>query len=264
MELDFAHISIALLAGLVGGVVSEIGGAGTLFSLPMLIGLGLTPDTANGTNRIGVMFQYTSGYFRFLSRRSIPHLQAAVLSIPLILGAIAGAFFAVKIAGALFNWIFIAVMISSIVFNIFSKDFKDTPDSTDNPVKRSRLLDYLIFVAVGLYCGMIQAGMSYLIYYVLVRRLNTTTSTAEAIKNYMSMIVTPFALVVFIYYGSIDWHLAVSVAVGGGLGGWLGARIVEKRSHAIVKDMLTSALVISVIYMFIFVQLHFSQGVYYL
>lgn len=264
MELDLIQISVALFAGLIGGLVSEIGGAGTLFSLPMLVGLGLGPDMANGTNRIGVMFQYTSGYFRFLSHKSVPHREAALLSIPLVIGAVLGAYFAVTIAGEIFNWIFIGVMIVSIIFNIFSKDFNDTPDSTDKPLERSRIVDYLLFVIVGLYCGMIQAGMSYVIYYVLVRRLGTTVRTAEAIRNYMSMIVTPFALAIFIYFGSIDWNLAASLALGGGLGGWLGARMVERRSHHEIKEWLTTALIISVIYMVIFMLRHLSLGVHYL
>lgn len=264
MELDIYHIAVAILAGLIGGVVSEIGGAGSLISLPMLIGMGLSPSYANGTNRIGVMFQYTSGYVRYLTRRPVPHRQAIVLSIPLVIGTVAGAYFAVSIAGAIFNWIFICVMILTVLFTFFSQDFTDQPNSTDDPISRSKLLDYLIFVVVGLYCGMIQAGMSYLIYYVLVRRMQTTTRTAEAIKTYMSMIVTPFALGVFIWFGHIDWNVAAAIAVGGGLGGWLGSRIVERHSSHSVKDWFIAALIISIVYMLIFVQLHFDEGIYYL
>ncbi|WP_298062970.1 sulfite exporter TauE/SafE family protein [uncultured Rikenella sp.] len=264
MEPTPIHYAIALLAGLSSGIVSEIGGAGSLLSLPMLISLGLPPSVANGTNRIGVMTQYTMGYIRYLAHKPIPHKEAAILSLTLVLGTIAGACFAVRITGVLFNWIFIGVMIITILFTFFSKELTDRPDSTDDPVGHSRLVDYLVFLLLGLYCGMIQAGMAYLMYHVLVKRLHTTTQTAEAIKTYMSMIVTPFALFIFIWFGHIDWELGACVAVGGGLGGWIGEKFVERKDTRTVKRWFMVALVISVVYMLLFVQLHWHDGILYL
>lgn len=264
MELTLTHYAIAILAGLASGIVSEIGGAGSLISLPMLIGLGLPPTVANGTNRIGVMTQYTMGYLRYVSHKHIPHKQAAILSVTLVLGTIAGAWFAVSIADEIFNWIFIGVMVITILFTFFSKELFDGPDSTDDPVGHSKLANYFVFLLLGLYCGMIQAGMAYLMYYVLVKQLQTATQTAEAIKTYMSMIVTPFALLVFAWFGHINWELGACVAVGGGLGGWLGERFVEKRDTRTVKEWFMVALIVSVIYMFLFVQLHIHDGIFYL
>ena len=235
-----------------------------LISLPMLIGLGLPPSVANGTNRVGVMTQYTMGYIRYLTHRRIPHREAAILSVTLVLGAIAGAFFAVRIAGVIFNWIFIGVMILTILFTFFSPPPADRPDKTADPVGRSRLADYGIFLLLGLYCGMIQAGMAYLMYYVLVTRLHTETRTADAIKTYMSMIVTPFALAVFVWFGHIDWELGACVALGGGFGGWVGEKFVERKDTRTVKDCFMVALILSVIYMLLFVQLHFHDGIMYL
>lgn len=264
MELTIVHYATAILAGLASGIVSEIGGAGSLISLPMLIGLGLPPNVANGTNRIGVMTQYTMGYIRYRTHKPVPHKEAAILSITLVLGTIGGAYFAVRIADAIFNWIFIGVMVLTILFTFFSRELFDRPDSTDDPVGHSRVIDYLIFLILGLYCGMVQAGMSYLMYYILVTRLHTATKTAEAIKTYMSMIVTPFALFIFIWFGHINWELGACVAVGGGFGGWLGERFVERRDSRTVKDWFMVALVISVVYMLLFVQLHIHDGIFYL
>lgn len=264
MESNLLHYATAILAGLASGIVSEIGGAGSLISLPMLIGLGLPPNVANGTNRIGVMTQYTMGYIRYRTQKSVPHKEAAILSVTLVLGTIAGAYFAVRIANAIFNWIFIGVMILTVLFTFFSRELFDRPDSTSDPVGHSRIADYLIFLLLGLYCGMIQAGMAYLMYYILVTRLHTATQTAEAIKTYMSMIVTPFALFIFIWFGHIDWELGACVAVGGGFGGWLGERFVEHKDTRTVKDWFMVALVISVIYMLLFVQLHIHDGNFYL
>ena len=264
MEPTLIHYATAVLAGLASGIVSEIGGAGSLISLPMLIGLGLPPSVANGTNRIGVMTQYTMGYIRYLTRKPIPHKEAAILSVTLVLGTVAGAYFAVRIADAVFNWIFIGVMILTILFTFFSKELTDRPDSTDDPVSRSRAVDSLVFLGLGLYCGMIQAGMAYLMFYVLVKRMRTATKTAEAIKTYMSMIVTPFALFIFIWFGHIDWELGACVAVGGGFGGWLGEKFVERKDTHTVKDWFMVALIISVVYMLLFVQLHLHDGIFYL
>lgn len=48
MEPTLIHYATAVLAGLASGIVSEIGGAGSLISLPMLIGLGFRRASPTG------------------------------------------------------------------------------------------------------------------------------------------------------------------------------------------------------------------------
>lgn len=256
---------VALLAGLISGLLSEIGGAGSLISLPMLIGAGLPPIVANGTNRIGVMFQYTMGYVSFRAEKhTVPLREALILSIPLVAGTISGALFATSITEAFLNWTVIGFMILVITTTSIAPEIFSGDDSTFTPSKSAKVMDYLLLFGIGIYCGLVQSGMSYLMYYALVRRLNTNIVAANGMRTFMSMIVTPFALAIFIYNGHIDWIVGLFLAIGSGFGGWLGAIIIDKADAHTIKIILLVSLILSVIYMLIFIQLNFQHGIHYL
>ena len=50
-----------IVIGFLAGVVNTLAGGGSLFTLPVLIFLGLPPQVANGTNRIAIVVQSLSG-----------------------------------------------------------------------------------------------------------------------------------------------------------------------------------------------------------
>ena len=55
MPPDPVSAVILFFAGLAAGTINAIAGGGSLFTLPLLIFLGLPPTVANGTNRIAVL-----------------------------------------------------------------------------------------------------------------------------------------------------------------------------------------------------------------
>ena len=48
---------IILMAGIAAGFLNTVAGGGSLITLPILIFMGLPSATANGTNRIALIFQ---------------------------------------------------------------------------------------------------------------------------------------------------------------------------------------------------------------
>ena len=56
---------IAILGGLAAGFINTVAGNGSAITLPLLIWLGLPPSVANGTNRVGVLFQSAVGTTQF-------------------------------------------------------------------------------------------------------------------------------------------------------------------------------------------------------
>lgn len=264
MEVEFI---VALIAGILSGVVSEIGGAGSLISLPMLIGVGLPPIVANGTNRVGVLFQYTMGYIEFRNRKPRPRLdlrEAAIISIPVVVGTIVGALLAVSIKATVLNWMVVITMVITIISLSLGRSWDGSANTNLNPSKTAMPLDYLLLVGAGLYCGLIQSGMSSIMYLVLIKFLKVELKAAETLKFFMSMIVTPFALAIFIWNGHINWLVGLFLAIGSAIGGWIGAKMTESENSKRLKTIIMIAIVISVIYTVIFIQLHIQKGIYYI
>src|SRR5262245_10502431 len=53
--------TLAVLAGVLAGIINTLAGSGSLVTLPMLVWLGLDASQANATNRIGVLLQNAVG-----------------------------------------------------------------------------------------------------------------------------------------------------------------------------------------------------------
>jgi len=87
------------VGGFFAGLINVVAGNGSAITLPLLMWVGLDPNTANATNRVGAIFQTSSAI------SSLPKTQRAKYMIkesyfiapPIIIGAIIGANLAVDI-----------------------------------------------------------------------------------------------------------------------------------------------------------------------
>src|SRR4030095_7694255 len=91
---------LLLAAGMAAGFVNTLAGGGSHLTLPLLILLGLDPNTANGTNRIAVLTQNAGAMAAFSRHGWYPGRQLFQLLPVSILGAYLGARVAVDIPPA--------------------------------------------------------------------------------------------------------------------------------------------------------------------
>ena len=79
------------------GFINTLAGSGSLLTLPLLMFLGLPANVANGTNRIGILFQSIVASGSFKQKKVLDHKVGLWLGIPSVLGAIAGSIWAVNL-----------------------------------------------------------------------------------------------------------------------------------------------------------------------
>ena len=65
-----------VIIGFLAGIINTLAGGGSLLTLPFLIFLGLSPQLANGTNRIVIVVQSLSGTLGYRSKglHSFPYI----------------------------------------------------------------------------------------------------------------------------------------------------------------------------------------------
>ncbi|MXZ21639.1 MAG: hypothetical protein F4Y84_13735 [Caldilineaceae bacterium SB0665_bin_25] len=68
MDISPLQYLLAILAGIVAGVINTLAGSGSAVTLPMLVFLGLDAGAANATNRIGVIIHNVVGITTFARR----------------------------------------------------------------------------------------------------------------------------------------------------------------------------------------------------
>ena len=105
------EIIVLVVIGFITGAINTIAGGGSLLSLPILIFLGLPPNVANGTNRVGILFQSISTTAGFKSKGISEFPFSIYISVSAIIGSVIGAQIAVDIKGETFNKLLAIIMV---------------------------------------------------------------------------------------------------------------------------------------------------------
>lgn len=236
---DLTTWIILAAGGLFAGVLNTLAGGGSLLTVPLLVFLGLPATTANGTNRIGVLFQNVVSTARF-RREGLDGIRGAMpVLLPVILGALLGATVASRMSAEIFRQVFGVAMIGLLYPMLRTAR---PPSDSEAPEPRSRFWNTAIFFGIGVYGGAIQAGVGIFIIAALGRS-GMDLVRANAIKVVVIGVLTLAAVPVFIAHGQVDWPLASALVVGFGLGGEIGARAALKGGERLIKPVLAISVI---------------------
>lgn len=219
------------LASILVGFINTLAGSGSLIMLPIFMSMGLPADIANGTNRVGVLFQSIVGTRTFLKNSTINLSKAWWSIIPCICGALFGAWLAKQVSPE-FLKNFIGVLLIIMLFIILARPKKWLRQTTLVGNQDRKLLSILIMFVIGVYGGFIQAGVGIFLLAGLVLGLRYSLSYANAIKL---MIVALYALPVlgiFALHEQVNWFLGFFAAIGQSIGAYLGALFATRYKHA--------------------------------
>jgi uncharacterized membrane protein YfcA len=222
------------VGGLVAGVINTLAGGGSLLTVPLLVFMGLPATTANGTNRIGVLFQNLVSTMRFRKEGLDGIRGASPILLPVVAGSILGAIIASQMSAEIFRQVFGIAMIG-LLYPMLAP--KKTIDESEPIAARSRLWNAVLFFGIGLYGGAIQAGVGIFLIAALSRS-GLDLVRANSIKVVIIGMLTLAAVPVFVSQDQVDWPLASALVVGFGLGGELGARAAIKGGERLIKPVL--------------------------
>ncbi len=248
MDFPLYIYLLAMFGGTIAGFINTLAGSGSLITLPILIFLGLPANVANGTNRIGILFQSIVGIFKFQQSGKLPWGNGQFLIWPTTLGAIVGAFIAIDLNEQWMNYSIAAVMLCMLAVILFKPEkwLKEHTELADN---YRGIGNFALFFAIGFYGGFIQAGVGVFLLIAMVARCGFSMVNANAIKLVLVLIFTIPAAAIFIYYGQVDWTLGIIMALGQGLGAWLAATFAtgSKTAALWTRRLLIVVIILSVV-----------------
>ncbi|WP_243436200.1 sulfite exporter TauE/SafE family protein [Acanthopleuribacter pedis] len=241
-------VLLVVLAGLACGFINVLAGSGSLISLPILIFMGLDAKVANGTNRVAILCQNivgVGGYYRqgVLDTRHGPRLM-----VPAVVGALLGAKLAVELDENLMRLVISLVMF--LMLGVILVKPKRWLEGAVAPQREGfRLGEVLVFFAIGVYGGFIQAGVGVFLLAGLVLQSGYDLVKANAVKLLIVLGYTPFALAIFIWEGQVDWTYGLLLACGNMLGAWLGTKVAVSWGPAFVRWVLIAVVAVSAVRM---------------
>lgn len=212
-----------IVSGVFVGFINTLAGGGTIISLSLFMFMGLPADIANGTNRIAVILQNMTSVTTFRQQKLLDTRKALWLSIPTVIGSVIGAQLSVEIDEATFRKA-IAVVMLMMVFFILTKPAKWLKGQEALQLKKVSPLQMLIFFAIGIYGGFVQVGVGYFLLAGIVLGAGYDLVKANAIKVFIVLIYTIFALVVFVVNDKVNWQFGLIHAIGNIIGAYVASR----------------------------------------
>ena len=221
MPLEYLFIAIA--AGFMSGIINTLAGSGSVFTLPVLLFMGLPAHIANGTNRVGILAQtFVGGWMLYVKgglniRSDVKHI------LPTVIGSALGAWTATEVHEDYLRYTIGGVMLLLLAVTWFR--YGDFIRESEKPLTKIRELGgYPLLFVIGFYGGFIQLGVGIFTLAALVLFLNFTLKHANALKNMMNFFLTLPAFCVFAIKGHIMWEVGAVIAIGQTTGAYVAAR----------------------------------------
>ncbi len=236
--MDILGMLIVFVAGAAAGFLGGIVGGGGMVSLPVLILLGLPPQVAIATNKIGG-FGASVGSMRVYARsKRIDWKLSAILSPIAVLAGLAGAFVLTGIPNAVLRTVIAVVLVLLVRFVLFGRG-NGLERKTTSRLKKA--LGYVSYFLLYIYAGAIGAGTGILILLALSSFFGMTLIGAKAADNLSWILSGIAAIAVYAFYGLIDYSVGLVLLVGMFLGSSTGARLAVLKGNRWVRIILVVA-----------------------
>ena len=185
-----------------------------------MIFLGLPATVANGTNRIGLIIGNFSSAYNLARHGYLNKKIFMQLLLPTFFGALLGACFLVRIGDKLFQAILAVVICLVVIMSNLRKDILGKPP--ENPPEKLTVKG-----AIGLQI------------FSLTRYTGLDPIHVNAVKNALTNVFLIVSTVALGIAGKIDWPIAIIMAAGAWLGGYLGSFTQRKKGNKFIQRFIS-------------------------
>lgn len=236
-------ISLLIVAGFSVGFINTFAGSGSVISYSLFMLLGLPAHTANGTIRLGVILQTLAATYNFYKKDLLELKKGLLLSIPIILGSITGAFIAVNIDKNVFEKVLGVVMIIMLFF-IFYKPQRWLKGKEEISAKPVKFWHYIVYYFIGIYGGFIHIGVGIFLLAALVLISGYDLVKANAIKLLVVFLYSPCALLVYIMNDQVYYAIGLIAAIGNLAGGIVASKLAVKKGAIFIRWILIGVMIL--------------------
>ncbi len=246
IELTWYIVLLIVVVGIVVGFINTIAGSGSLITLPLLMFLGLPANVANGTNRLNILLTSIVGVTSFRQQKVFKLRDNIWLSIPAIVGAIIGAFIAVDLNEEVMTKV-IGVLMVLLFFTIIYKPQKWLKKYSDQQNPKYNVWQYIFMFCIGMYGGFIQIGAAVFILSGLVLTAGFDVVKANAVKLFIILAYTIFALAIFIFNEQVNFVAGLLLGLGSMFGSYLATKVAVEWGPKVVRIVLMTVVVFAAI-----------------
>lgn len=237
------------LGGVFAGIINVFSAGGSFISLPLLEIAGLSLIHANATNRLALLLQNIISVSIFYKKKKLKVQEGFWLAIPSLMGAIIGAFIAVYLNEKILK-IIVLIAFCLMLCSLFFKPDRWLHSLIKKKEKKLNGKEFCVFFLVGLYGGLIQAGVGIFLLGACVWASGYALKQANPIKSFIILTYTSIVLCIFSINGIVHWPYGLALGSGSILGAWIGTHLVIKAKPSTIRWALIIVCFIFILHFF--------------
>jgi uncharacterized protein len=241
-----------VVAALIAGVMNSIAGAGTLVTFPALIAFGLPPINANATSTVALWPGSIGSMWGYRGELRGSRLWALGFAVPSLLGGGLGGWLLLRTPAERFSdivpWLVLGATVLFMVQRPAMRWFAESRESQEpraesDEVLTSRrpplpILGYQFLVSI--YGGYFGAGVGILMLAALGFMGLSNIHRMNGLKNWGGMCMNAVAAAMFAFTTLVSWPVALAMAAGATLGGYLGSRTAMRVPQEFVRGAVVA------------------------
>ncbi len=239
---ELLHPILILLIGLATGFVDGTVGGGGLLSIPSLMLLGLPPQVAIATDRLGSLGETLASLSKYAKAKKIVWKYVPPLIILAIFNSFLGAKILFTIDPATVQKI-VSALILVLLPLIFIKPNLGLEQIATS--KWKKIIGFIIYFLLMILAATFGAGVGPLVAYAFMYFFGFTMITASATKILPYFFLSVSSVAIFARHGLIDYKNGVIFLIGMTIGGYLGAHTALQKGDRWVKRLFALVVVLS-------------------
>lgn len=234
MELTAIHYALLFAAGLSGGFIDAIAGGGGLITVPTLLGVGLPPQLALGTNKAQSSCGTIIAVSRYARAGLVGWTEVRLAAALAFLGSMAGAWTLTLIGNDALRRIIPWMLLAVVVYVALS------PRLGAQPTKArvdATLFGWTFGLSLGFYDGFFGPGTGAFWIFGLVTLLGQELTRANAFTKVVNLASNLGSLLIFALHGQVAPWIALAMIAGQLIGARLGSGLVLKHGAGLIRGV---------------------------
>lgn len=232
--MDTISLAIVIATYLLVGFFGSLVGGGALLTIPVLIFTGLSPHAAIATNKIGSLGLGSGGSAGYTKEKQLDYKFGLIFMLFVGIGSLFGSYYILKIPEEFIKKIIGIMMILITLILLFDKKIAIKKATGKN--KTFAIASYGI--ASGFYHGFYGAGIGIINRLVLSAFFAFSVIGSAAISVFANMASSIISLVMFTYYGVVEYSLFIPIFTSSAIGAYAGSTYGSRLGNEKIKILL--------------------------
>lgn len=246
-----SELTLPLLfcAGFLAGLIDSIAGGGGLITVPVLLGIGLPPQAALGTNKLQSSFGSGSAMLHFARAGTVRLRDCWCGILWTAIGAVLGVWCVQLLDATLLKQLIPWLLAAIAIYTLCSPRL----GAEDSHARMEPGPFYLLFgLSIGFYDGFFGPGTGSFWTMALMLLLGCSMLRATATTKVMNFTSNFVSLAFFLAVGQVRFPEGLAMGAGQFLGARVGSRLVIQRGTDFIRPVFITvvlALVARLIYL---------------